>query len=319
MNTESTYTGSYSGITYPVRPDTSADAYLVAMGVKPGFFNRLGMSQTHYNSWVAQQEDQYNLALKEAELQYNSYEADLQRRRDAGLNPYWNGASGSGTSGFGDSVPIASTPRPEVMSSQDYIANAFSLISMVGQLAQQTANVRKTDAETTYLLKSMNSRVESDYNNFLISDEKLKQLIFSNYFIPGGDNEGNIRHLPIQISPDSPFGRQSLGSADKLEGEIEKLDTDIDLGNQKLQINEMVKTSMRLDNALKEMNTNEKAILHKYYETIILPSILSGYQADEANNTIDIETAKFRSDYQKMNPALDRGIKLLEILVKGLK
>lgn len=295
-----TYTGSYSGISYPSRPDVSADAYLKAMGVSnPNIFDHMFMSDSHYNQWSERLMDQYNIALKEAELQYNSYQADLERRLQAGLNPYWNDYSGSGTSGFGNSVPTSDMVKKEPLSSKDYISSAIQLLSMVGSLAQQGANVRKTDAETNYLIASQPNRLGLQVEDLQSKNLQNAQTLYDLYGFSGVYPFLNIPSAGTYQSPsyDSNY--------------VKRKSNEIDL--QKL-----LKTSRSLDNTLSGFDVHQKKEFDKAYESIVLPSLLKGYQADTASSQAIIDNAEVQKKIQTYSPAIQTAISLIQTIIGGI-
>lgn len=300
---ENTYTGVYSGLQYPVRPDTSIDAYLDDMGTKKDawhrFWDRLTTSDSAYNSWAETKLDAYNNQLKELELQYNSYAADLARRAEAGLNPYWNDYSGSGSSGYGNAPGMQPFEAKKVPNSMDYLSQAIQLFSMVGQLAQQGANVRKTDAEADYLIASQPSRVGAALEDFNSKNLGNTKTLFELY---GSEGKGNV------------IGRSPFA------GKYQEVNKDSVFATSKendVAIQELIKTQKKFDNVVKDLNTNQLSELNKYYSSTLLPSILSGYQASNVSNQATISTAEAQKQISTYAPAVQMAISLLQTILQG--
>lgn len=95
-----------------------------------------------YQQKLAEQQNQYNIDMWKMQADYNSPQAQMQRFKDAGLNP--NLIYGQGSNGNMSSAPQMVTPNaPELSRSMEKVAEMFN----IENLRTIIANRKKTEAD----------------------------------------------------------------------------------------------------------------------------------------------------------------------------
>lgn len=116
-----------------------------------GGFGIVGSGLSYlFNKKLAEQQNQYNIDMWKMQNEYNSPQAQMQRFKDAGLNP--NLIYGQGTSGNASSAPQMVTPEaPDFTEDMRKIGQAFNIEGLKTaranrQLAQAEASLAKVKA-----------------------------------------------------------------------------------------------------------------------------------------------------------------------------
>lgn len=106
------------------------------LGILSGYMNYL------YNRSLASQQNEYNLEMWKMTNEYNSPQAQMQRFKDAGLNP--NLIYGQGNNGNASSAPQMVVPNaPDISKGMQEIAKAFN----IENLRTTIANRKKAEEE----------------------------------------------------------------------------------------------------------------------------------------------------------------------------
>lgn len=109
-----------------------------------------------YNKKLASQQNQYNIDMWKMQADYNSPQAQMQRFKDAGLNP--NLIYGQGSSGNMSSAPEMVTPQaPEISREMMELGKAFN----IEQLRTIVADRKKAQAEAK--IAQINADREQDH------------------------------------------------------------------------------------------------------------------------------------------------------------
>ena len=104
-----------------------------------------------YNKDLASQQNQYNIDMWKMQADYNSPQAQMQRFKDAGLNP--NLVYGQGSDGNMSTAPQMVTPEaPELSKHMQRIGEAFNIENLKTIIAKRkeaeaVAKMAETDAE----------------------------------------------------------------------------------------------------------------------------------------------------------------------------
>lgn len=105
-------------------------------GLLGGFLNY------KYNSWLADKQNQFNIDMWNRTNEYNSPQAQMQRFKEAGLNP--NLIYGNGNTGNASSPPQMVVPQaPDFSKGMQEMAKAFN----IENLRTLVANRKKAEAE----------------------------------------------------------------------------------------------------------------------------------------------------------------------------
>lgn len=121
-----------------------------------GAFGMAGeRSRYDYETKLAAQQNQYNIDMWRMQNEYNSPAAQMQRFKEAGLNP--NLIYGQGSNGNAQSAPHMVTPRaPDYSDHMAKLGELFNLESLRTQIAnrkeaQANADNARTNARRNYL------------------------------------------------------------------------------------------------------------------------------------------------------------------------
>lgn len=136
--------------------NTSLAASMGGAAVSGGF-GLIGQALNYaFNKKLAAQQNQYNLDMWKMQADYNSPQAQMQRFKDAGLNP--NLIYGQGSNGNMSSAPEMVTPQaPEISREMMELGKAFN----VEQLRTIVADRKKAQAEAK--IAQINADREQDH------------------------------------------------------------------------------------------------------------------------------------------------------------
>lgn len=139
------------------------------------------------NKEIADRNNQWNLDMWNRQNEYNSPSAQIDRYKQAGLNPaliYGNsGSAGNATSMPSASQYHAATPQG-VMTPADAFNNIASAVSTAISLVKQFKEMKKLDAGTT-MIETRNKYLED------IVQQQLLGLKTTNEYLPGYLNSRN--------------------------------------------------------------------------------------------------------------------------------
>lgn len=110
-----------------------------------------------WNEKMFNETNAWNLEMWNKENEYNTPENQVQRLRDAGLNPMYFGLDGTGNAGSVNSAQALGYERASVGNQQNPIAGALQM----AQLAQMESQTEKTKSETKMIDAKLPFEVES--------------------------------------------------------------------------------------------------------------------------------------------------------------
>lgn len=231
------------------------------------------LQQNQFQQGLQAQQQQYNLQSMQKQAEYNSPGYMRQQLSQAGINPqvyFGNHASFSGSSAVSGGSPSAPAPAKGVMPGsvqgispvgfQPSFLNPYELMSGVGNLLEGLANAKKAGVETTFLERSLESRIQ-------------KAL-----------SEGNMAKQQELLSElDVAFKRANFGTAlNTVFAQYKKVLSEIDLNSEKklteIEEQKLKRATAAMNNSIQALNDEEKrklGITISYLPRLLESEILS--------------------------------------------
>ena len=140
-----------------------------ASGVAAGKLNKknrdwqekMAAQQREYSTEMLNRQNAWNLELWNKENEYNSPEAQVQRLRDAGLNPLFYGLDGTGNASSLESAQPLGYERAESNFSLNPVSASIDSAVKMAQVANIEAQTEKTKSETGAINAKLPFEVES--------------------------------------------------------------------------------------------------------------------------------------------------------------
>ncbi len=117
--------------------------------------------QRDYSTEMMNAQNAWNLEMWRKENEYNTPEAQLQRLRDAGLNPLYYGLDGTGNAGSLQSAQPLGYERAEGSFQLNPVATGIASAAELAQVANIQAQTEKTKSETKAIESKLPFEVDS--------------------------------------------------------------------------------------------------------------------------------------------------------------
>lgn len=263
----------------PEAPINDKSTYLAYLGYKDNFWNRmLYAGGSNQQAWADARNAQYQQALAQYNNWYNSDAQVMARRAAAGINPYFNGGNGSGSSA--SASPISYNPQSNPLqdsqialqganTTQNLLGQIFNTVGLFKTMKKQDADIANSEAQNKLITQQANSQLLS---NIIRAYMTFGKDTGSNIFDFSGDLNAGI--IP-QINPDSPVA-QDINNKLLLQGfdikESENYNTKIiPFMNQ---MNEYAQTVAKL-------STEQQQKMNDYFNNWYLPNLLLKGELDQ--------------------------------------
>lgn len=234
-----------------MNPLIGAAAISGAAGIFQGSQNRRAIEaankeQREFATYMYAREQADNIKFWNMQNAYNDPSAQMQRLRDAGLNP--NLVYGSGTNATAGPISTASAPsfRPTPATTSGVAEAVSGVLGSIYDIEQKKANIAQTQAQTKALLAQTSNR------------EFLNQLNTPEYMTAMQTYEKEKRYNELSMQR----GSLDIQNLDRIRKEedlkvIQAIGKDrISMYKQELTKAALQNDGMRLDNALKSLEAD---------------------------------------------------------------
>lgn len=162
-----------------------------------GGFGLVGSGLSYlFNKKLAEQQNQYNIDMWKMQNEYNSPQAQMQRFKDAGLNP--NLIYGQGTSGNASSAPQMITPSaPDLSEDMSKLAQAFNIEGLKKLRAERREaesnadNAHTNERRNAYMLEA-----ERHFGQDWDFDPKTGMFVHVSPDVLAINRNNDFKHLP---------------------------------------------------------------------------------------------------------------------------
>lgn len=132
--------------------------------------------QRDWNAAQTDKQNQWNLEQWQREMDYNTPSAQMQRLKDAGLNPLYYGLDGNSTSGAPEAAQPLGYDRASVGNQVNPFAQGMESALQIAQISNIQSNTAKTNEETvseTVRREQMllqNKNLKQELNNLMATE-----------------------------------------------------------------------------------------------------------------------------------------------------
>lgn len=268
-----------------VGPALNAMAQVTAAGVSAHENKKAMKRQFEMNKYMAEWQNQVNKENWRMQNAYNSPSAQMERLRQAGLNP--NLVTGtSNQSGNAGSIPAFDAPRYEAFHEWDKVSDKLpDILNSIMQVAQVQKTVQETKNLRTY---QRNLNTENEFNELRMigqrainSKTQQEEKIWSDYW------DKKLYNLLIESKLSEARTSYTNSQQDYLNGaqtEYTKANTELSLANQAKTIADI------------GLNQYRKQLLQAQAQSFLASAGLSNAQANRIATLLPVEYQKGLSE-----------------------